>query len=217
MSIFNRCRAATLGVALVGSSVAFGQVLVVDEDFEGAVNPVFSGGSVESQNGLGSFWGPFGVNQPGPANVPMGVSLAVDTDAGRAYQVVFDLFVIGTWDGNTGKGFSRDLFEINAGDAGIYSGTFNFKRGRSGYVEADGSGKLNAAGKRRYLLYRDLSANFVAQGGTTELEFVATTTGRDEGFAIDNFRLIAAEAVPADIETAFRELVRLGFDRDLVD
>lgn len=190
-------RAAALLVP-VAASVAAGQAVVFWDDFSGTPSDAFSSGVTLTQSGVGTVLGPFGLPRFGGDHRSDALTFDAPTLGGGTYALSYDLLVIGSWNGNDGSGVSRDSFTIAAGDEALFETTFDYRPSRAAYVDPDAEGRLADFGNLTFLRYNDLSLVFTSEEDITRLTFAVDTTGRDEGFAIDNVRLTSLNPpVPA--------------------
>lgn len=129
------------------------------------------------------------------------LTLTLETVTGQAYSLLFDLYIIDSWDGGNQEWGGPDTFNVSVGDSLAFSETMDndpesrFKT----YRDPDEAGHFGF-GDREYdndAIYRGILLDFVASGQLTTIAFFGTgLQGRnDESWGIDNVR-VAALPVP---------------------
>jgi hypothetical protein len=127
------------------------------------------------------------------------LKLTLDTIDGQAYSMVFDLYMIDSWDGSNPT-WGQDRFNVKVGSTVAFSELLDnaMNSAHSSFRNPDVVDYL-AFGNRdadRDSIYRGLTIDFVANGDTTVFSFFGSgLQGKnDESWGIDN---LSVAAVPA--------------------
>lgn len=154
--------------------------------------------------------GAFGVPKFDRARAADVASISLTTLPGTTYALSFDLIVIGSWDGNSGRGFSRDTFSITADGLSVFSSTYEANRASRNFITPDASGRLADLRRAPFIRFDGLLTSFTAADGLTDLRFIVNTTGRDEGVALDNIRITPIQAITIPSPAGGLALAGLG-------
>ncbi len=131
------------------------------------------------------------------------LKLTLDTINGQAYSMVFDLYLIDSWDGSNPT-WGQDRFNVKVGSTVAFSELLDnsMNSPHSSFRDPDVVDYL-AFGNRtadRDSIYRGLTIDFVANGDTTVFSFFGSgLQGKnDESWGIDNLS-VAAVPAPAGV------------------
>jgi hypothetical protein len=146
------------------------------------------------------------------------VTLALTTTPGTAYTVVFDAYMLDTWDGDNTQ-WGPDYFGVRADGLPIMRTTFAHPTSNTstwGWPDMPERWGTNLDGTNNTdAVFRRVVLDFTATRGMTCLTFFAENLqgGSDEGWGIDNVRVVP-RASSAEFRPAYVELGRLrGFTR----
>ncbi|MGP1345991.1 MAG: CARDB domain-containing protein [Phycisphaerales bacterium] len=178
--------------ALAASGASAGAQEIYSTDFESGAGAEWSSSVVDSSNAsFTAFSGRFG-NQT--------QTLTLDVTPGEPASVVFDLYVIDTWDGDgCSGGGGPDYFGVRIGGETVFFYTFE----NVGVIDCqtypgtpDVSGSDLGFGGFADSIYRDLTIEFVPDSGTATIEFFGQDLQElsDESWGIDNVRVLQSAA-----------------------
>jgi hypothetical protein len=186
-----RVLAATAVAALVSTA---GAGIVYQQDFEnpGSIGSEWSSGATDQAAAFTRF---------SQRRTNSALTLTLDTMDGQAYSMIFDLYLIDSWDGSNPT-WGQDRFNVKVGSAVAFSELLDNQMNspHSTFRNPDVVDYL-AFGNRdadRDAIYRGLTIDFVANGETTVLSFYGSgLQGKnDESWGIDNLS-VAAVPTPA--------------------
>jgi hypothetical protein len=176
----------------VGAGASAG-VVVYEQNFE---NPALIGS--EWSNVRTEAHGVFTRFSERRTNNPL--TLTLTTVTGQAYSLLFDLYLIDSWDGSNQEWGGPDTFGVRIGDTLAFSETMDNDPGSfyKTFRDPDEAGHLGF-GAREYdndAIYRGILLDFVAGGPLTTIAFFGTgLQGKnDESWGIDNLRVAAIPA-----------------------
>lgn len=168
-------------------------VVVYQQDFEtpSLVGSEWSSALTESQ-GVFTRFSERRTNSP--------LTLSLSTVTGQTYSLLFDLYIIDSWDGGNQQWGGPDTFNVRIGDTLAFSETMdNDPRSlHKTFRDPDEAGHFGF-GDRWYdndAIYRGILLEFVASGPMTTIVFFGSgLQGRnDESWGIDN---LSVAAIPA--------------------
>ncbi len=184
----------TLSLGLACAAGASAGVVVYEQNFE---SPALIGNEWSSKateaHGVFTRFSERRTNNP--------LTLTIGTVTGQAYSLLFDLYIIDSWDGSNQEWGGPDTFNVRIGDTLAFSETMDndpnsrFKT----YRNPDEAGHFGF-GTRDYdndAIYRGILLDFVAGGPFTTIAFFGTglQSRNDESWGIDNVS-VAALPVP---------------------
>ncbi len=191
-------RGALAGAALAGGVAAdtpfdSGHSPGYFADFEAGAGTEWSSATTDNSvpGGFSRFAGRFG-------NGGQTLSLSGLT-AGTAYTVVFDLYVIDSWDGNSG-GVGPDYFNVAVDGVQLFQRTFSqFDFNNQSYpLPPDAQGQSGFSGWNDSI-YRSVEVPFTAAGGSASITFQGAGLQdlTDESWGIDNVGVWTTASLPA--------------------
>lgn len=193
--MFQRVTAAGLSAACAAGLCAG---VVYQQDFEhaGAIGPEWSSAATERHGVFTRFTKRRANNT---------LTLTVATSVGRAYSLMFDLYVIDSWDGASNEWGGPDLFNVRAGDAMLFSESMDNDAGslHATFRDPDEFGHFGF-GDRPYdndAIYRGVVLEFIATGESTAIDFFGSglQSRNDESWGIDNVQVSAIPAPAAGV------------------
>lgn len=194
---------ATLGFAF-GASAGAG-VIVHQQDFEqpGSIGGEWSSKATDHHAHFTRF---------SQRRTNETLTLTLDTMNGQAYSLVFDLYLLDSWDGGNAQ-WGQDRFNVKIDGGLAFSELLDNQMNspNSTYRDPDEVGMFGF-GKRdadRDSIYRAISLDFVANGEVTKVAFFGSglQAKSDESWGIDN---VSVAAVPAPGAAAALALGALG-------
>ncbi|MDB6170971.1 MAG: hypothetical protein JWL59_282, partial [Chthoniobacteraceae bacterium] len=167
-------------------------------DFEGVIGSEWSSASADSSAtpAFTRFSGRFG-------NETQTLALS-DLTAGSSYTVVFDLYILDSWDGNGGAG--PDYFNVSVDGAQLLRHTFSNYNGTppsqpQSFPEEPESGRISLGFNSSYVdaIYRSIEVTFTASGPTAQISFRGEGLQElnDESWGVDNVSVRLASDAPA--------------------
>ncbi len=183
----------SLALGIVCATGANAGMVVYQQDFENAANigPEWSSRATDHGTAFTRF---------SERRASSTLTLTLDTMTGQAYALIFDLYIIDSWDGNGSEWGGPDQFNVRIGDTLAFSESMDNDRDSQylTYRNPDEVGHFGF-GTRPYdndAIYRGVALEFIANGPRTSIAFFGTgLQGKnDESWGIDNLRV---ESVPA--------------------
>jgi MYXO-CTERM domain-containing protein len=194
-----------LAFGLVAGASARAGVIVYEQDFEnpGSIGNEWSNSATDQNDHFTRF---------SKRRTNETLTLTLDTMGGQAYSLVFDLYLIDSWDGGNPT-WGQDRFSVKVDTALVFSELLDNAMGsaHSTYRDPDEVGMFGF-GKRdvdRDAIYRAIALDFVANGEVTQISFFGSgLQGKnDESWGIDN---VSVAAVPSPGVAAALALGALG-------
>lgn len=191
-------------VSALAASAGAG-VIVYQQDFEhpGSIGKEWSNSATDQ----GDYFTRFSKRRTNET-----LTLTLDTMNGQAYSLVFDLYLLDSWDGGDAK-WGQDRFSVKVDTTLAFSELLDnsMNSANSTYRNPDEVGMFGF-GKRdvdRDAIYRAIALDFVANGDVTQISFFGSgLQGKsDESWGIDN---VSVAAVPAPGAAGLLALSALG-------
>lgn len=156
-------------------------------DFESAVGAEWSSATITSNGDLTKFAGRFAGTDR--------IKLALHTTAGESYEIVFDLYVIDGWSGESTED-GPDSFEVLVDDVAHFHETFTQRADETASYAfpPDQQGHYGWDSGHEEGAYRRVSVTFRATSTVTYVTFDGNPTGEieEESWGIDNVRVDVA-------------------------
>lgn len=178
-------------VASIGASASAG-VIVHQQDFEhpGSIGSEWSSNATDQNDHFTRF---------SKRRTNETLTLTLDTMGGQAYSLVFDLYLIDSWDGGNPT-WGQDRFSVKVDTALVFSELLDNAMGsaHSTYRDPDEVGMFGFGNRDvdRDAIYRGIALDFVASGDVTQVSFFGSglQAKNDESWGIDNVRVAAVPA-----------------------
>ncbi len=183
----------TLALGIVCATAAHAGVVIYQQDFENAANIGSEWSSRATEHGAA-------FTRFSERRASSTLTLTLDTTSGQAYALVFDLYIIDSWDGNGSEWGGPDRFNVRVGETLVFSESMDNDLDSLylTYRNPDEVGHFGF-GTRPYdndAIYRGVAMEFIANGPRTSIEFFGSglQSRNDESWGLDNLRV---ETIPA--------------------
>lgn len=175
-------------------------------DFQAGTTTGWNGAKLSSTSAFTKFLGNYGLSN----KKQQSTDLRVKVTKGVSYTVIFDLYLIDTWDGEHAK-WGPDRFCVKVDGDVLFLESFEHSHLDAGATYAgtyDVGGSNLGFGGATDVIYRGLSVSFVPKGSTAKIVFegAASEVLNNESWGIDNVRVVetskAGEFVPLFVDAS---------------
>lgn len=173
-------------------------------DFQSGVDAEWSTSSTDTNGTLTTFLGRFGEVSS--------ATLALNTTIGETYEIVFDLYVIDSWDGSS-TAWGPDYFNVDIDGTQVFHQTFSNRPTDSPSFKnpAEQIGNYGYGGSYQDGIHR-VNVAFVATASTSNITFVAEGLEvlSNESWGIDNVTVDLARFRNVSTAKSFQMLTTTG-------